>query len=226
MLPGWDQERIESARVCVVGAGGLGSEVVLNLVQGGVGTIDIVDPDVVEASNLNRQLFTASQVGRNKAEALADNVVHFGALGSVVHAYPVYAEAFLDAARDTRIDLYIVGVDNDNARLAVSDHCFARQLPLVNVGLAVDGSGLEVLVQMPGGPCLRCWTGDREPRSSPCGGVPVTRPLASMAAALASHYGIELLLGVRPSQLAQVALFPSTMSTLRRQIPAPCRRCR
>lgn len=225
MLAGWDQERIEAARVCVVGAGGLGSEVALNLVQCGIGTIDLVDPDVVEPSNLNRQLFKPKQVGMNKADALAANVVEYGALGTTVHAYPTYVQEFLKGAVDVKFDLFVVGVDNDHARMASSDFCLERGIPLVNIGLANDGTGFEILVQEKAGPCLRCWWGSREPQAAPCGGVPVDRTLAAMAAAMGCCAGLAQLRTRQTPAWTRCVLFPGAPATSHGRLQARCTRC-
>lgn len=225
MLAGWDQERIEAARVCVVGAGGLGSEVALTLVQCGVGTIDLVDPDKVEPSNLNRQLFKPKQVGMNKADALAANVVEFGALGTTVHAYPTYVQEFLKGAVDVKFELFIVGVDNDHARLAASDFCLERGIPLVNIGLANDGTGFEILVQEKTGPCLRCWWGSREPQAAPCGGVPVDRTLSAMAAALGNKAGLQRLLPTKRKNWTRAVVFLESVYCDKGSIPRRCSHC-
>lgn len=225
MLAGWDQERIEAARVCVVGAGGLGSEVALTLVQCGVGTIDLVDPDKVEPSNLNRQLFKPKQVGMNKADALAANVVEFGALGTTVHAYPTYVQEFLKGAVDVKFELFIVGVDNDHARLAASDFCLERGIPLVNIGLANDGTGFEILVQEKTGPCLRCWWGSREPQAAPCGGVPVDRTLAAMAAAVGCNAALARIGSKHDAPWTRAILFPRHMQSDSSAFASRCARC-
>lgn len=206
---GWDQERLARSEVCLVGAGGLGSTIALTLVQAGVGALHIIDPDLVEPSNLNRQLFTVKQLGEKKAEALARNVASFGAQGTKVLAYPVYFAHFLRGLGARRMDLMVVGVDNDAARLQAARACL-EVTPVVNVGLSTDGGGLEVLVQEVGGPCLGCWWGRKEPRAAPCGGVPVDKTLAGLAGELAARASLSLLMPGRPRSWTRLALFPDS----------------
>src|SRR3954454_20516154 len=79
------QRRLANARVCVVGAGGLGSPALLYLAAAGIGTIGVVDPDVVEASNLQRQVVHGvSDVGRLKVDSAADRVAEVNPLVTVV----------------------------------------------------------------------------------------------------------------------------------------------
>ncbi|MBN1335603.1 MAG: sulfur carrier protein ThiS adenylyltransferase ThiF [Deltaproteobacteria bacterium] len=77
MITAWTQEhlaRLAAVRIGVAGAGGLGSNAVMCLARAGVRHLVVVDPDVVEADNLNRQAYTRAQVGRFKVDALAENV--------------------------------------------------------------------------------------------------------------------------------------------------------
>src|SRR5258708_26121972 len=74
LIPGFDQEAYSKASVCCVGAGGIISHIAPTLVRKGIGGITLLDRDIVEPSNLNRQLFYEKDIGRNKALALAENL--------------------------------------------------------------------------------------------------------------------------------------------------------
>jgi len=73
-IPGFDQEIFSKSRVLCIGAGGILSQIAPVLVRKGVGSIILLDEDIVETSNLNRQRFYLKDVGRNKAVALAENL--------------------------------------------------------------------------------------------------------------------------------------------------------
>jgi adenylyltransferase/sulfurtransferase len=212
MQPGWDQDALRQGEVCLVGAGGLGSAIAVTLVQAGVGLLHIVDPDKVEASNLHRQFFKGCQRGTPKAHALAANVAAFGTQGTTVFSYPVYLEAFLDGLRDRPPSLLIVGVDNDQARLQAARFCLDLGVALVNVGLSEDGTGIEVLVQEVGGPCLGCWWGNKEPGAARCGGLPVDKTLCGIAGELAARAAFSILMPKRPRSWTRLALFPDSGS--------------
>lgn len=70
-----DQQRIKTAKIAVLGAGGLGSPLAMQLVMAGCERIVLADKDVIELSNLNRQLYTQADVGKNKAEVLAQKLL-------------------------------------------------------------------------------------------------------------------------------------------------------
>jgi len=148
------QRRLGAATVAVVGAGALGTNSVELLVRAGVGTVRVIDRDVVERSNLHRmRVLGDADVGRSKAEALATALASL-LPGSRVEAVvedltAANALALLDGA-----DLVMDAVDNMATRYLVNDACLEAGVPWVYGGV-VGTSGL--LAPFPaGGPCLRC----------------------------------------------------------------------
>lgn len=153
LITWWDQSKLLSARVLVVGAGALGNEIVKNLTLVGVGHIDIVDMDTIEHSNLARCVFfRVEDEGQYKAEVLAsaasalnDDVTH--------RAFTVPVQR-LGSAAITEYDLVIGALDNREARLWVSKT--VRKFG----GYWIDGAieGLRGLARMfgPEGPCYAC----------------------------------------------------------------------
>ena len=125
------QLRLKEARVLVVGAGGLGSPVLLYLTAAGVGTIGIVDNDTVDLSNLQRQiLFGEGQVGRLKAIAAAESLRDRNS-GINLQTYPVRLTAMnvMDVIRD--YDIVVDGTDNFPTRYLLNDACVILNKPLV-----------------------------------------------------------------------------------------------
>lgn len=125
------QRRLKNARVLVVGAGGLGSPVLLYLAAAGVGTIGVVDDDVVDASNLQRQVVHGTDdVGRPKVDSAAEAVARVNPLVRVErHHGRVTAGTALDLFAG--YDLVLDGTDNFPTRYLVSDACVLAGLPLV-----------------------------------------------------------------------------------------------
>ena len=125
------QRRLKNARVLVVGAGGLGSPVLLYLAAAGVGTIGVVDDDLVDASNLQRQVVHGTKdVGRPKVDSAADAVADVNPLVTVVrHRERVTADNAL--ALVGGYDLVLDGTDNFPTRYLVSDACVLTATPLV-----------------------------------------------------------------------------------------------
>jgi sulfur-carrier protein adenylyltransferase/sulfurtransferase len=134
MLPGFDldaQRRLGAVRVLVIGAGGLGSAVIPALAAAGIGTIGIVDDDVVESSNLHRQtIHGVADVGRNKARSAVDAVAR---LSPATVALPLEGRLTSENARAifAEYDLVIDGSDNFATRYLVDDAARLRGIPVV-----------------------------------------------------------------------------------------------
>ena len=128
---GQGQQRLKSARVLVVGAGGLGSPLILYLAAAGVGTLGIVDDDRVSLSNLQRQIaHDTAAVGRPKVESARDTVARINPHVRVeVHPTRIDAANALDLV--ARYDIVADGSDNFATRYLVSDACYLARKPLV-----------------------------------------------------------------------------------------------
>jgi molybdopterin/thiamine biosynthesis adenylyltransferase len=197
-LPGFSQEALASARILLIGAGGLGSAIAPALCRKGAGEIHIVDYDTVQVSNLNRQAFSAGDLFESKSICLACNSAREGYLGSVVTGHEV---AFTPdtAARlicGIHLHLAVVGVDNNAAR-ALASQCF-RQHAIPTVFTAVDQQATWgwCFIQEVSGPCLAClypWMTDAEVRPKPCPPSPGVIDILRVVGGLAL-YGVDALL--------------------------------
>jgi adenylyltransferase/sulfurtransferase len=125
------QKRLKNARVLVVGAGGLGSPALMYLAAAGVGTLGIVDFDVVDESNLQRQIIHGqSDIGRPKAESARDSVNEINPLVNVVvHETRLDNDNVLDIF--AQYDLILDGTDNFATRYMVNDACVLLGKPYV-----------------------------------------------------------------------------------------------
>lgn len=126
-----NQEKLKQASVLVVGAGGLGSPALLYLAAAGIGTIGIIDFDIVQESNLQRQvLFSTHDIGINKALAAAHHLTQLNPFVSVI---PVQEKLTSDNALTiiTNFDLVLDGSDNFPTRYLVNDACVLLNKPLV-----------------------------------------------------------------------------------------------
>jgi sulfur-carrier protein adenylyltransferase/sulfurtransferase len=149
------QKRLKNARVLCVGAGGLGSPALLYLAAAGVGTLGIVDFDVVDESNLQRQIIHGqSDVGRPKAESARDSITELNPLLNVV-----LHEERLDSDNAMEIfaqyDLIVDGTDNFATRYLVNDACVLLGKPYVWGSIyRFDGQASVFWAEY--GPCYRC----------------------------------------------------------------------
>ena len=195
------QKRLKNARVLVIGAGGLGSPALLYLAAAGVGTLGIVDFDVVDESNLQRQVIHGqSDVGRPKAESARDSVKEINPLVEVV----LHQER-LDSSNVYEIfgqyDLIVDGTDNFATRYLVNDAAFFLGKPYVWGSIyRFDGQASVFWPTAPGGdaPCYRCLY----PEPPPPGMVPscaeggVLGILCASIGAIQSTEAVKLLMGI------------------------------
>jgi adenylyltransferase/sulfurtransferase len=137
---GQGQQKLKAARVLVVGAGGLGSPLLMYLAAAGVGTIGIVDDDRVSLDNLQRQIVHATpQVGAPKVESAAETVARLNPHVQV-ETYDERIDAVNALALISRYDIVADGSDNFATRYLVSDACYLARKPLVFAAVgAFDG---------------------------------------------------------------------------------------
>ncbi len=150
------QRKLKGARVLCIGAGGLGSPVTMYLAAAGVGALGLVDPDVVEESNLQRQLlFSTDDVGRPKLEAAKERLQ---GINPNVHI-DLFAETFnASNAREIAAgyDVVIDGTDNFPTRYLSNDVCVWLRIPNVYGSILRFEGQVGVFAPHLGAPCYRC----------------------------------------------------------------------
>src|SRR5271154_7208473 len=109
-IPGFDQAAFSKSSVLCIGAGGIISQIAPTLVRKGIGRITLLDDDLVEPSNLNRQRFYIKDVGENKAIALARNLQPECIVATEIRGYPVRLEDAIEDGIDLGCDVVICGV--------------------------------------------------------------------------------------------------------------------
>jgi adenylyltransferase/sulfurtransferase len=149
------QRRLKQARVLLVGAGGLGSPAALYLAAAGIGHLGIVDSDVVDRTNLQRQiLHGTSDIGRRKTDSAADRLAEVNSNVSVTRF-----DVKLTSANALGIlgeyDIIIDGTDNFQTRYLVNDACVILGKPNV-YGSIIRFEGQASVFGHEGGPCYRC----------------------------------------------------------------------
>ncbi|MBW3561489.1 MAG: molybdopterin-synthase adenylyltransferase MoeB [Actinobacteria bacterium] len=161
------QERLKAARVLLVGTGGLGSPLALYLAAAGVGTLGLVDSDVVDESNLHRQIIHGqSDLGRSKLDSARDAIAEINPFVNVeLHDTYLTSENALEIIAD--YDLVIDGTDNFPTRYLVNDACVLLGKPNV-YGSIFRFEGQVAVFWAQEGPCYRCMF----PEPPPPGMVP------------------------------------------------------
>ena len=193
------QSRLLDSSVVVIGCGALGGFIANNLVRGGLGTIRIIDRDIVELNNLQRQiLFDEEDIGKPKASTAFEKLKR---INSEVIIDPVVDDVNFSNIESliTGFDLVIDGTDNLETRMIINDACVKRGIPWVYGG-TVGRYGMSMNI-LPGGPCLRCVLPQLpEPGLLPtCDTYGILNTLPPFIASVESTEALKILLGHPPN---------------------------
>jgi molybdopterin/thiamine biosynthesis adenylyltransferase len=192
------QRKLLSATVALIGCGALGTAIASGLARSGVGHVKIIDRDLVELSNLQRQtLFDEKDVadGLPKAVAAADKLRR---INSEIYIEPIVADLnpFNVEGIVGDVDLILDGTDNFEARFLINDASLKLGLPWV-YGAVIATYGVTMTIVPYQTACLRCLMRDQPPPGTvpTCDTVGVLGPAASVIGALELTQGLKLLLG-------------------------------
>ena len=186
---------LAGSRVLVVGVGGLGCPAAMALARAGVGTIGIADDDVVEASNLHRQiLFREEDVGKLKVEAAASGLLRLVPdLRIERHFSRLLPNNAVELA--SRYDVIVEGSDNFPTKFLAADASRIARKPIVHAA-AVRWHGTALAVGPNGGPCYRCLFEDLPRGNAPsCGEAGVIGPMVGVVAAVQADFALSILRG-------------------------------
>jgi molybdopterin-synthase adenylyltransferase len=225
------QEKLLAARVLIIGAGGLGSPVALYLAAAGVGLITLADDDVVELTNLQRQIaHETSSLGVNKAESAARRM---RAMNPDIEVDARNLRLSGDALEDAvaRADVVLDCSDNFPTRHAINRACVRHRKPLVS-GAAVRFDGQIAVFDMrdAAAPCYACLFPetaiDAEMR---CAEFGVFAPLVGVVGSLQALEALKLLIGVGESLSGRLLLYEALGAewrSLRLKKDTGCEVCR
>jgi molybdopterin/thiamine biosynthesis adenylyltransferase len=195
------QQRLLASHALVIGAGGLGSPVVLYLGTAGVGRITIVDNDAVDLTNLQRQIaHNLDRVGRPKADSAREAIA---AINPDVLVRPVVLRADAQALDELvpQADVVIDCCDNFATRHAINRACFAHGRPLVSgAAIRFDGQLSVFDPRRPESPCYACiFPPDDSFEETRCATMGVFAPLVGIIGAMQASEALRLLTGVGTS---------------------------
>ena len=209
------QQRLKAGKVLCIGTGGLGSPLLLYLAAAGVGRIGIVDFDVVDLSNLQRQiLHHTADVGRPKLESAYDNIKSYNPDTNVVlHDVRLESHNAMDIIG--QYDLVINGADNFATRYLINDACYLMNKPLVDGSILIfDG---QTTVFIPGQGCYRCLF----PAPPPPGMVPncaeagVLGALTGLVGSIQATEALKYFLGIGESLSSRLLLIDGRSMSFR-----------
>ena len=187
---GAGQQALKRAVIVIIGAGGLGAPASLYLAAAGVGRLRIVDPDVVEVSNLQRQvLFETADVGQAKVQAAARRLSELNP-----HVAIEPRRDRLDTENAGALiagaDLVLDGTDDFATRFAVNAACMAARVPLVSGAIGRWTGQVGVFA---GRPCYRCLVPEIPPEAETCSVVGVVGALAGVIGAMMAVEAVKLV---------------------------------
>jgi adenylyltransferase/sulfurtransferase len=221
------QLKLKNAKVLMVGAGGLGAPLGLYLAASGVGRVGIVDFDVVDYTNLQRQVIHGTKdVGRKKLDSAADSMLDINPYMQVdKFDTAITSENALDIIKD--YDMVVDGTDNFPTRYLINDACVLLKKPNV-YGSIFRFEGQATIFAYPGGPCYRCLY----PEPPPSGLVPscaeggVLGILPGTIGLVQATEAVKLILGVGESLVGRLLLYDALAMRfrelkLRRNVECP-----
>ena len=210
------QRKLKAASVVCIGAGGLGSPAAMYLAAAGIGTLGIVDFDVVDASNLHRQIiYGTPDVGKRKLDAARDRITAMnGAVKVVLHEAALTSKNALDVLKD--YDVVLDGTDNFQTRYLVNDACVLLGKPNA-YGSIFRFDGQASVFAVKGGPCYRCLY----PEPPPPGLVPscaeggVLGVLPGVIGVIQATEAIKLILGAGQPLVGRLLLYDALQMRFR-----------
>ena len=230
---------LSSAKVVLIGAGGIGAPAAIALLAGGVRRITVVDDDTVEVSNLHRQiLFTEADVGRSKLDAFAEALEQRAAFFSMgpqaapnpgapsapdlmVTRVPGRALPLTVAAIVADAAVVIDATDNFASRFLLADACALAKVPVVHAA-AVRWHATVLAVPASGRPCYRCLFEDVPRGDAPdCATAGVVGPVCGVAGAIAADRALRILAG-DASAYGHIVTYDGRRDALR-SVPVPAR---
>lgn len=190
------QKKLLNGKVLIVGAGGLGAPAAMYLAAAGVGTIGIIDADVVDLSNLQRQIIhTTADIGKEKVESAKETMQAINPDVKVNTYYKFLAsDSIMDIIKD--YDFILDGTDNFPTKFLINDACVMAKKPFCHAGiLRFNG---QLMTYVPGeGPCYRCVFKNPPPKDAvpTCKQAGVIGAMAGIIGCLQAMEAIKYLTG-------------------------------
>jgi len=216
-IGGAGQRRLLDAKVLVVGAGGLGAPALMYLAAAGVGTIGIVDDDIVSLSNLQRQvIFATGEVGAPKGDMAARRIASINPDVAVsVHQVRLTENNAVDLIAP--YDLVLDGCDNFETRFAVNAACLALGKTLVSAAIGeFDGQLAVFKPDRATQPCYRCLVPDIPEGAATCTEQGVVGALAGVMGTWAALEVVKEIVGFGESLAGQIVLFEGLSAASRK----------
>lgn len=216
-IGGPGQQRLKAAKVLVVGAGGLGSPALMYLAAAGVGTIGVIDADVVEGSNLQRQIIHAdARIGLPKVQSAE---IAMRALNPFITVQPYQRRLDEEtaAALIAGHDLVLDGTDNFDTRYLVNRVCAMLGKPLISAAITQWEGQISLYDPAQGGPCYECVFPERPlPGMVPtCAEAGVAAPLPGVVGSLMASEAVKHITGAGETLRGRLMIFDALYAEAR-----------
>ncbi len=192
-IGGGGQNALLSAKVAIIGAGGLGGPAGLYLAAAGIGEVTLIDDDVVELSNLQRQIqFTDDDIDKDKSEAMAQRLSARAPHTKITtHQLRLTSENATTLLQDH--DVILDGTDNFATRLGINKAARALGIPLISGAIGRFEMQLGVFNTSNTAPCYQCFVGDIEDTDRNCASEGVLGAIAGMCGSMMAMEAIKLI---------------------------------
>ena len=211
------QKKIFSAKILVVGAGGLGCPLLLYLANSGVQNIGIVDHDKVELSNLNRQiLFTTDDIGKYKVLQVKKKM---NKINNKIKVRTFKKKINKKNIKNicNKFDIICDGSDNFETRYLINDYCLKHKKILISAAInKFDGQIFNFNFKKKNTPCFRCFMPATPQAENNCDTDGVVSTLAGIAGSLQANEVIKTILGKKNDMIGKVLVFNSLRSDFRK----------
>jgi molybdopterin-synthase adenylyltransferase len=217
-IGGAGQAKLLDSHVLLIGAGGIGCPAIQYLAAAGIGTISVLDDDVVSLSNLQRQiLYGAAQIGIPKVQAAMQAVTALNPdVAFIAHQKRITVDTSSDILNEVAV--VIDGSDNFATRLIVNDLCLAAKVPLVSAAIGQFHGQIGTFTGWENdAPCYRCFVGDaHDPEDcDDCATQGVLGAMCGMMGSFAAMEAIRVLTGFGDAQTGKLHIFDGMKPAMR-----------
>jgi molybdopterin-synthase adenylyltransferase len=219
------QKKILSAKVLVVGAGGLGCPLITYLASSGVGKIGIVDFDKVEMSNLNRQtLFGTNDIGKFKVDQAKKKI---NRINKKIKIIPFKKKLTSKNIKKIfkKFDIICDGTDNFNTRYLINDHCKTSKKILISAAISKFDGHLMKFNFTKKSPCYRCFMSEIPVAENNCQTDGIFSPVAGIMGSLQANEVLKSILNIKEDLANSILIFNSLKTKFRKLKISIDRKC-
>jgi len=206
-IGGPGQNKLLASRIVIVGAGGLGGPAALYAAAAGIGHITIIDDDVVEVSNLQRQVqFIHSDIGKSKADSMVNTLTDLNP-GLTLKSHSIRLTADNAHSLLSGHDLILDGTDDFSVRFAINQASYNLGIPLLSGALGRFNGQIGLFNTDKDAPCYQCLVPDIPPNAESCAEVGIIGALAGVIGSMMTLEAIKYLTGAGNNLAGKLYLY-------------------